>query len=191
MNIIDKFHNWRRKQRWNKQYRKGRWNNLRNPIEADRYKTIINFITSHAKKTPSILDLGAGEGVLNEYMDADLFSYFLGMDFSDVSIQKAKTKKFPKAEFVTADIHTYTPSQKFDVIIFNEAFYYVHNSEKQNVLDRMLNHLNDDGILIVSIYREGVGCWEYFEKLQQLDYTTVKTDEEKTYWKIGAYKYRK
>lgn len=188
MNILDKFHNWRRKLRWNKQYRKGRWDNLRNPIEADRYKTIINFITTHATKNPSILDLGAGEGVLNEYLDADLFSYFLGMDFSDVSIQKAKTKKFPKAEFVTADIHNYTPNQKFDVIIFNEAFYYVHNSEKQNVLDRMLDHLNDNGILIVSIYREGVGCWEYFEKLQQLDFTVVKTDEEKTYWKIGAYK---
>jgi len=42
MNIIDKFHNWRRKQRWNKQYKKGRWDNLRKPIEADRYKTIIN-----------------------------------------------------------------------------------------------------------------------------------------------------
>ena len=43
MNIIDKFDNWRRKQRWNKQYKKGRWNNLKNPIEASRYNTIKNF----------------------------------------------------------------------------------------------------------------------------------------------------
>ncbi|WP_430412462.1 class I SAM-dependent methyltransferase [Kordia sp.] len=188
MNIIDKFHNWRRKLRWNKQYRNGRWDNLRKPIEAERYYTILKFINSHGKVNPSILDLGAGEGVLNEYLDDEMFSYFLGMDFSEVSIEKAKMRKFPKTEFITADIHTFTPSQKFDVIIFNEAFYYVHDSEKQHVLDRMLNHLNDDGILIVSIYREGIGCWEYFEKLQQLDYTIVKTEEEKTYWKIGAYK---
>ncbi|MBC8753697.1 class I SAM-dependent methyltransferase [Kordia sp. YSTF-M3] len=188
MNLIDKFHNWRRKQRWNKQYKKGRWDNLRNPIEANRYKTIIDFITSHGKKQPSILDLGAGEGVLNEYLDAEMFSYFLGMDFSDVSIQKAKAKNFSKAEFVTADIHTYKPTRKFDVIIFNEAFYYIHESEKQNVLDRMLSHLEANGILIVSIYREGVGCWEYFEKLQRLGFTVVKTEEEKTYWKVGVYK---
>ncbi len=189
MNLLDKFHNWRRKLRWNKQYRKGRWDNLRNPIESERYYTIMKFIELHGKSQPSILDLGAGEGVLNEYLDAKIFSYFLGMDFSDVSIQKAKARKFPKAEFVTADIHNYTPSQKFDVIIFNEAFYYVHESEKQNVLDRMLAHLTADGILIVSIYREGVGCWEYFDKLQKLDFTTVTTDQEKTYWKIGVYKF--
>ncbi len=189
MNLLDKFHNWRRKQRWNKQYKKGRWDNLRNPIEAERYYTIMRFIELYAKPQPSILDLGAGEGVLNEYLDDEIFSYFLGMDFSDVSIQKAKARKFPKAEFVTADIHTYVPNQKFDVIIFNEAFYYIHNSEKQNVLDRMLSHLTTDGILIVSIYREGIGCWEYFEKLQKLDFTVVKTDQEKTYWKVGVYKY--
>jgi SAM-dependent methyltransferase len=188
MNLIDKFHNWRRKLRWNKQYRKGRWDNLRNPIEAERYYTIMRFIELYANPQPSVLDLGAGEGVLNEYLDDEIFSYFLGVDFSDVSIQKAKARNFTKAEFLTADIHNYTPSQQFDVIIFNEAFYYVHESEKQNVLDRMLASLTENGILIVSIYREGVGCWEYFDKLLQLDFTIVKTDEEKTYWKIGAYK---
>ncbi|KAB8155322.1 methyltransferase domain-containing protein [Kordia sp. TARA_039_SRF] len=187
MNLLDKFHNWRRKQRWNKQYRKGRWDNLRNPIEAERYYTIMRFIEQYGKSQPSILDLGAGEGVLNEYLDDEIFSYFMGVDFSEVSIQKAKARGFSKAEFITADIHNFTPPQKFDVIIFNEAFYYVHESEKQNVLDRMLAHLNDNGILIVSIYREGIGCWEYFDKLKQLDFTTVTTENEKTYWKIGVF----
>lgn len=188
MNLLDKFHNWRRKLRWNKQYRRGRWDNLRKPIEAGRYTTIIEFIKSYGKSKPSILDLGAGEGVLNEYLSPKDYSYFLGVDFSSVSIEKAKTRNFVKAEFLTADIHTYSPHQKFDVIIFNEAFYYVHESEKQNVLDRMLSHLADNGILIVSIYREGIGCWEYFDKLKQLNFKTVKTNEEKTYWKIGVYK---
>ncbi len=55
----------------------------------------------------------------------------------------------------------------------------------------MLQHLNKDGIIISSIYREGTGCWEYFKenpKLKELEFTTVKTDEELQYWKIGAYK---
>ena len=188
MNLLDKFHNWRRKLRWNKQYRKGRWDNLRNPIESGRYNTIVKFIETYGITQPSILDLGAGEGVLNEYLDATKHSYFLGVDFSDVSIKKAKERNFENAEFLTADIHTFTPKRKFDVIIFNEAFYYVHESEKQNVLDRMLSHLTDDGILIVSIYREGIGCWNYFDSLKQLDFTTVTTEKEKTYWKIGVYK---
>jgi len=54
----------------------------------------------------------------------------------------------------------------------------------------MVEHLKPNGIILVSIYREGLGCWEYFknEKFQELDFTTVTTNEEKTYWKIGVYK---
>ena len=87
-------------------------------------------------------------------------------------------------------MHTYKPNEKFDVIVFNEAFYYIHNSEKENVLNTMIDSLNPNGIIITSIYREGIGCWEYFNNpaLKQLDFTTVKTSEAKTYWKIGVYK---
>jgi hypothetical protein len=55
----------------------------------------------------------------------------------------------------------------------------------------MMEFLTPGGILITSIYREGIGCWEYFKdnpKLEELDFTTVKTNEDSRYWKIGAYK---
>jgi trans-aconitate methyltransferase len=188
MNIIDKFHNWRRKQRWNRQYKKGRWNSLKKPIEASRYHTIKDYISTYTISNPSIIDLGSGEGILNEYLDIHSYDYFLGMDFSKVSIEKAKSKKLPNSEFISADIHNYTPNRKFDVIIFNEAFYYVHDSEKENVLRRMLNHLEKNGILIVSIFREGNGCWEYFNDLERLSHKVVNTENENTYWKIGVYK---
>lgn len=188
MTILDKFNNWRRKQRWNRQYKQGRWDSLKKPIEATRYHTIKEFIDTYGKKQPSILDLGSGEGVLNEYLAANSYQYFLGVDFSKVSIEKAKIKQFPHSEFMSADIHSYKPSRKFDIIIFNEAFYYIHNSQKEHVLQRMLNQLEEDGILIVSIYREGTSCWEYFKNLQCIDFKVVTTEEEKTYWKIGAYK---
>ncbi|RKE92357.1 class I SAM-dependent methyltransferase [Ichthyenterobacterium magnum] len=190
MNIIDKFHNWRRKLRWNKQYKSGRWDNLKSHTEAVRYKQIISFIKTYGKANPSIMDLGAGEGVLNEKIIDLEYSYFLGMDFSSVSIKKANKKKFQNSEFIVADLHTFKPIKQFDIIVFNEAFYYIHNTEKENVLKTMINSLNPDGILITSIYREGTGCWEYFERdtLKQLDFVTVKTNDEKTYWKIGVYK---
>ena len=59
------------------------------------------------------------------------------------------------------------------------------------MLNRILDHLNEDGIIITSIYREGEGCWEYFKenpKLKELEFTTVETGEELQYWKIGVYK---
>jgi trans-aconitate methyltransferase len=190
MNIIDKFHNWRRKQRWNRQYKSGRWKNLRGDKERGRYETIIDFINKHGNGEPSVLDLGCGEGILCERMKNEAYSKFVGMDFSLESIKQANEKKLDKAVFKVADLHYFKPEQKYDVIVFNEAFYYVHDSEKANVLQIMMNALTEHGIIINSIYREGAGSWEYFkiEALQQIDFKTATTSEAKTYWKIGVYK---
>lgn len=190
MNIIDRFHNWRRKMRWNKQYRQGRWDNLNSSIEKGRYLKIKDFINQFAISEPKILDLGSGEGVLNKHLVDTDYSYFTGVDFSSVSIERAKQHSFRDADYFVADLHDYTPDKSYDVIIFNEAFYYIHDSEKENVLKRVLSKLNTNGILITSIYREGHGCWEFFDRdsLKQLDFQTVTTDKEKTYWKIGVYR---
>ena len=112
------------------------------------------------------------------------------MDFSSESIKQANEKKLDKAVFKVANLHYFKPEQKYNVIVFNEAFYYVHDSEKANVLQIMMNALIENGIIINSIYREGAGSWEYFkiEALQQIDFKTVTTSEAKTYWKIGVYK---
>jgi len=54
----------------------------------------------------------------------------------------------------------------------------------------MMDALKENGMIINSIYREGVGSWKHFKKdnLEQIDFKTITTSEEKTYWKIGAYK---
>jgi len=191
MNILDRFHNWRRKRRWDKQYRQGQWENLKSEQEAGRYYQIITYIKEYATSAPAILDIGCGDGVLNERMQGIDYSYFLGLDFSKVSIDQAKEKNFPKAEFLTIDVIKFRPTRKFDVIVFNEAFYYIHETEKENVLQLMIQNLNSNGIIITSIYREGTGCWEYFKEndsLEELDFTTVTTSEALQYWKIGVYK---
>ncbi|WP_245917654.1 class I SAM-dependent methyltransferase [Aureitalea marina] len=159
--------------------------------EATRYLQIVDFFRKYGKYNPSILDIGCGDGVLNRRMTDFEFHHFTGVDFSSESIRQAQAMDYPKAEFVTADAIEYQPEQSYDIIIFNEAFYYIPDSKKPAVMDRMLAHLNPDGLLIVSIFREGVGCWEYFKeepRLAELDFVTVTTDKETTYWKIGAYR---
>jgi SAM-dependent methyltransferase len=191
MNIIEKFHHWRRKRRWNKQYRQGRWESLKSEMEANRYKQIVTYLTTYAVPDPAILDIGCGDGVLNQYLTEYHYSYFLGVDFSSVSIEKAKEKNFSDSEFLAEDIIKFKPSRIFDVIIFNEAFYYIPETEKSRVLRLILDHLKENGILITSIFREGIGCWEYFKDnpdLKEVAFTTVTTQKETTYWKIGVYK---
>jgi len=190
MNLIDKFHHWRRKRRWNKQYKSGRWDSLKSDLEATRYYQILDYLKEFAPQNPAILDIGCGDGVLNQRISDYEFDYFLGVDFSSVSIEKAKAKNYPKAEFVAEDAITFTPKRNFDVIVFNEAFYYIPETERTRVLNLMLDHLTPNGIIITSIFREGTNCWEYFKenpKLKERAFTTVTTTKETTYWKIGVY----
>lgn len=191
MNLLGKFHNWRRMLRWNRQYKRGRWKNLQSEKEAVRYQKIIESLKKFAPTNPSILDIGCGEGLLSQRMDPKDYSYFLGVDFSKESIKIADEKKLPNAEFIFANALLFQPKQQFDAIIFNEVFYYIHQNEKQKVLDRMLASLTKDGILIASIYRGKENCWPYFKEnktLKELDFTIVKTNEELRYWKVGVYK---
>jgi len=190
MNLLDKFHHWRRKRRWNKQYKSGRWESLKSDLEAARYYQILDYLKTHAPNNPAILDIGCGDGVLNQRINNYEFDYFLGVDFSEVSIQKAKANNYPKAEFIAKDVLQFKPERDFDVIVFNEAFYYIPQTERTRVLSLMMDHLTPAGIIITSIFREGTNCWEFFKEnpqLKELAFTTVTTKKETTYWKIGAY----
>ena len=190
LSLLDQFHIWRRKIRWNRQYKQGRWEYLKNNVEAPRYAKILESIKQDATAQPSVLDLGCGEGVLRLRLENETIGYFLGVDFSKVSIKTATKYNFKNSDFQVADLHYYKPPQEFDVIVFNEAFYYINDNVRAKVLNRILGKLKHGGILINSIYKEGVGCWEYFDipELEQLDFSKVTSKKESTYWKLGVYK---
>lgn len=191
LSLIDRFHHWRRKNRWNRQYKKGKWDYLNNDREDLRYQKIVEFISKYASKNPTILDLGAGEAVLNGKFDKNSYSHFYNVDFSKNSIDKAKQKQLPNSTSLVADIHNYDPNKTYDVIVFNEAYYYVHHNLKKEVLNRFISKLKPNGLLVVSIYKEGLDCWEIINantSIEKLDFGKVDTDREQTYWKVGAYR---
>jgi 2-polyprenyl-3-methyl-5-hydroxy-6-metoxy-1,4-benzoquinol methylase len=191
MNLTYKFNSWRRRKRWNKQYKNGRWKYLQNDLEAKRYNKIIEYLKDYAPENPHILDVGCGSGILNKGMEDYGYASFTGIDFSSVSIEKAKKENFESAKFVVADVINYIPDRVFDVVIFNEVFYYIRDAYKTKVLDRLLKNLSPDGILITSIYKDGHGALKYFRentKLVEIDFATVVKEEGKTSWHIGVYK---
>lgn len=70
-------------------------------------------------------------------------------------------------------------------------FYYIPDSEKVRVLNLVFSTLNENGIILTSILREGIGVWKYFKRnlrLKETDFITIKTKKKTTYWKIGVYK---
>jgi 2-polyprenyl-3-methyl-5-hydroxy-6-metoxy-1,4-benzoquinol methylase len=134
--------------RWNHQYAKGQWTSLGDIKELARFSVIAGY-AQYLKPNGSILEIGAGEGYLQQRFDKTKYSLYYSTDVSDVAIEMGKKNEDAKTKYLVADMNTYVPDTTFDCIIINEAIYYAASVDA--VLDRFNPFLNPEGIFIVSI----------------------------------------
>ncbi|TAE37926.1 MAG: class I SAM-dependent methyltransferase [Runella slithyformis] len=138
----------RDRDRWNYQYNLGRWEGLGDINELARFSVIAGY-AQHLKPNGKVLEIGAGEGYLQQRFDKTKYSLYYSTDASDVAVENGKKYEDEKTKYVIADMNDYAPDQKFDVIIINEAIYYGGSVDK--VLGRFNAYLEQGGIFIVSI----------------------------------------
>lgn len=172
----------RDKDRWNYQYNLGRWEGLGDLHELGRFSVIVGY-AQFLKPYGKILEIGAGEGYLQQRFDKTKYSLYYSTDVSDVAIANAKKYEDEKTKYLVADMNTYVPDQKFDIIIVNEAIYYGHSVDE--VLTRFNPFLEEDGIFIVSINGdERNAAWHKMmenSSFTKIDGTTVNTTRNTFY----------
>ncbi len=108
---------------WDEEYRRGRWTFLRTSSERPRYSVIVGLLA--ASPSPSVLDVGCGEGVLYQQFRPYGYSRYLGLDLSHEAIDRATACAGPDATFMQADAGTFQADGPFDAIVFNEMLYYL------------------------------------------------------------------
>lgn len=164
------------KDRWNYQYNLGRWEGLGALEELSRFSVIAGY-AQYLKPNGKILEMGAGEGYLQQRFDKSKYSLYYSTDVSDVAIANAKKYEDEKTKHLIADMNTYVPDVKFDVVIINEAIYY--GGTVQKVLDRFVPYMEEDGIFIVSINGDERNAdWHKMMdecRNKKIDQTVVKT----------------
>jgi SAM-dependent methyltransferase len=164
----------RDRDRWNYQYNLGRWEGLGDIKELARFSVIAGY-AQYLKPNGKILEIGAGEGYLQQRFDKTKYSLYYSTDASDVAVENGKKYEDEKTKYVVADMNTYVPDRKFDVIIINEAIYYGGSVDK--VLERFNPYLEEDGIFIVSINGdERNASWHKMmenSSFEKMDGTTV------------------
>ena len=168
------------KAHWERQYQSGRWSYLHQLQELGHYSVIAGYV-KYLKHNASLLDLGCGDGILAERLDAHSFSEYVGIDLSDVAISHAQTRGYARATFEGADIERYTPRRSFDVIVFNESLYYL--KDPLGTLARYRQYLKPRGIFIVSMYLSPrAPLWRHIaRRYPALDETRVR-NREGTEW---------
>ncbi|MGM4906869.1 class I SAM-dependent methyltransferase [Tardiphaga sp. 866_E4_N2_1] len=96
------------------------------------------------------LDVGCGDGVLFERFKLLGYQRYVGIDISDVAIDRLCTYNDDRTNFIQADGNVHEPTGRFDVIVFNESLYYLRNLIRS--LERYAQSLKPGGSIIISTY---------------------------------------
>lgn len=140
------------KEQFNEEYAKGKWALLKDLEEVARYAVISGFLV-YMCKTPSVLDVGCGEGILLDYLRACGYSQYLGIDISSSALSCASSKIDSRTNFVVADAEEFCPNGIFDCVIFNESLYYFENP--LDTIQRYTTYLREGGIFVTSMFMKG------------------------------------
>src|SRR5690625_5117566 len=103
------------KEIWDIQYLKGLWNILKSPLEEERFEAVEYFIYKY-NNHGSILELGCGEGLLQNRLNKDSYSKFLGIDISKIAIERAKRLETFKTTYQCNNMEYFEPNEVFDII---------------------------------------------------------------------------
>ncbi|MDA0746138.1 MAG: class I SAM-dependent methyltransferase [bacterium] len=170
-------------ERWEKEYATGHWDYLRGMNELAHYSVITGYF-QHCKSGGSILDIGCGEGILEEKVKPFGYQDYVGIDVSEKAIENATEKQNTHTQFICADATTYTPETSFDVIVFNECLnYFDHPLE---IVHRYRPFLKENGIFIVSMWIKprNLRIWRQLEKAYSIEDEVQVTNRAGTSWWI-------
>ena len=182
--------------RWEQDYKTGRWNYLADSSEFVRYAVISSFLL-RAKARFSLLDIGCGEGLLLNHLSRDAVAKYTGLDIAQAALDKIQPKR-DGDRFVCSTVEQFEPHEKWDAIVFNEVLYYTADPVSQ--IQKFERALAPDGIMIVSIYKKPK-FWaynnrcarrvhNYFQKARYiiLDAVELSKIHQKVKWQIHAVK---
>jgi 2-polyprenyl-6-hydroxyphenyl methylase/3-demethylubiquinone-9 3-methyltransferase len=137
---------------WDKEFAEGRWKY----IEHTRDDCVYGFIEKWCNGG-TILDLGCGAGNTGAELDSSKYSQYVGVDVSDVALQKARQRiaadnRSDKNSYTLGAIETYIPGKKYDVILFRESLFYIARWRLKPILDWYAEWLTPNGVIIVRLW---------------------------------------
>ncbi len=121
--------------------------------------TSLKFISElDLKKDAKIIDIGAGESYLADYLLADRFTDLTILDISEEALDHTRLRFGKKAEnlkWITADISNFIPEEKYDLWHDRAAFHFLtEETQIQNYLKTLENSINPGGFVIMGTFSE-------------------------------------
>jgi 2-polyprenyl-3-methyl-5-hydroxy-6-metoxy-1,4-benzoquinol methylase len=151
-------------QTWEAQYAAGRWDCLAQLSELSRFSVLAGYI-HHLKPGGAVLDAGCGQGVLLRRLSSASYSSYFGIDVSESAIAVARSQQNERSTFLAVDCDDYSPTGKFDVIVFNEVLCCLRDPLR--TVERYERSLSSGGLLLVSMCTAARGSATILWRLKQ------------------------
>jgi len=124
----------------------------RNTKEAELFLSALIKVTALAKSA-SILDLACGKGRHSVFLNSMGYDV-TGIDLSEENIAFAKEFSNQHLQFETADMRSFKLNKTFDCVLnlFTSFGYFEHIEDNMDVLKRIKEHLNPDGLFVLDYF---------------------------------------
>lgn len=121
------------------------------PCFDDYYHTSISFLADCGNNFQSILDLGAGTGLLTKYlMEQFPNASFSLVDVSEQMLSEAKSrfKDRSNVEFISSDYSRTLPEKHFDLVASALSIHHLDEDSKFRLYKMIFEKLDKGGYLI-------------------------------------------
>jgi trans-aconitate methyltransferase len=169
---------------WNDSWSQGYEMSMNCAQEDARYGTLIALMRRHEGKGP-ILDVGCGDGLLEERYRQVSSAPIVAFDYSSAAIELARARQLPDVEFFCSDSRTFLPNQGFSLVVLNESLYYIDNY--LTLLERLSRALTPEGVFLVSMHDARITkrIWKNVQRYcTTLDGIIVKHENSHGGWHI-------
>ena len=101
----------------------------------------------------SVLDVCCGNGRHSEVFSEKSYSV-VGIDISEKSLDEAKAKNLKNTKFHNADARNFELHERFDCVLnlFTSFGYFETTEEHIEMLQRIYEHLNDNGVFVLDFF---------------------------------------
>lgn len=96
-----------------------------------------------------VVELACGDGSLAHSFDDGLFRSYRGFDVASEAIKRARQKAGPSQTFDVQAIEDWRPTSAFDLLVVEEAIYYLSKHEQERLLARAFSAAPDCKVLVV------------------------------------------
>lgn len=169
-------------------YAHGKWDYLRGIGELGRFSILVGYC-HFLKPGGRILEIGCGEGILQERLDPARYSRYVGIDISAEAVQRAAANA--KATFLCADAAVWQPEEVFDLVVFNECLEYF--DDPLAVVRRYEPALAPGGAFLVSMFTgvetaRTLRIWRWLESVYAVADSTRVTNKAGISWILKVLK---